>query len=145
MLELAAFVVLSAVGATIFTLTADLRAKRVLARVPRTQVAAATDGEWVKIVGTVRRTEARDLAIEDDSGRAAVEADRMLGLVKTSYARVGAAYLEGKLDQRVAVFGWASWETDATGNYRGSGKRLVLRGTKRAPVVVSTDARFLDS
>jgi hypothetical protein len=143
MLEIAALVVLSAVGATIFTLTADLRAKRVLGRVPRTSIAAATDGEWLKIVGTVRRTEAREPCIEDDTGRAYIEADRMLGLVDKRYTRVGAAYLEERLDQRVAIFGWASWESDAVGSYRGSGKRLVLRGTKRALVVVTTDARLV--
>jgi hypothetical protein len=144
MFELVGLAVVAAVAGFVVTLTADLRAKRTLARVARTNIIDAVDGEWVKVVGTVRRDDGV-LLIQDETARARIDAQDLVGLVSDTYERVGMWYVEKLLDQRVAVFGWASWEADATGDYRGSGKRLVLRGTKRAPVVVSFDARFLDS
>jgi hypothetical protein len=143
-IELFGLAVVAAVAGLVVTFTADLRAKRVLAKVRRTNIVDAVDGEWVKIVGMVERG-ADVMLIHDDTGQARIQRDELLGLVRDKYERVGAWYVEKQVGQRVAVFGWASWEADATGDYRGSGKRLVLRGTRRAPVVVSTEPRFLDS
>jgi hypothetical protein len=120
------------VGAMVSVLTADLRAKRTLAKAVRTQVTAAVDGEWIKVVGTlVRDPRTGQLSVADDTGRAFLDGGRILG-----------SAIPG---QRVAAFGWASWGVDpAAGDYREPAKKLVLRGEKRSPVTVTADPQVVD-